>query len=628
MIVEVKRRSHVQRMAYDEFETRIREGEIQPETLVRFEVVTGPDFKPAKELELFQTLANPALMRFRRALSEPGMPIVTAVLVGLQIRIYLGSFAPGAELWLQERFTNWAPAIFEQGEVYRLITYGLLHVSLEHLLFNLLFLAYCGYHLERALGRLNLLLLFFGSVFTGGLMSMAFTPDRPSLGASGGLFGLIAAAVVFGWKHFDDIPVRSRKYFGWALAPYLMVSLASGLRAENVDNWGHLGGLIGGMALVTFLEPERLDRGRRRNGVIRGLWATALVGMAVMLSLWGPHMVPLEPLEDEGWHVERPAYWRSGWTFTGDRGWFSPTHQATMVVTTTVHPRPLSVEDAVEGLLERVGSGGNPPVVVSDERVELAVLEGLPARRIVLEFGLNDQQQALTALVVARGVFEHRVLVQTVADAQDRYLPLVERIFSSVYLSDPDEVMLARLKTETHPRSWEPAVDLGDALYRAGEPNQALRSYERALEMSQGRPRALVGLLRTYADYQIPGATGVARLSAELAPDSPAVIVAAADALASEGARDEGMMLLDRAWEELPGDRRLRRARLRWGLGVELPVVEPEEVQPTDDLRIHGKRKWPIAVWSPQLWPKTKVPLLRAGSAERRTPLRPRLGNE
>ena len=578
MIVEVKRRSHVQRMAYNEFEARIRDGEIQPDTMVRFEVVTGPEFKAAKELELFQTLANPALMRFRRALSEPGMPIVTAVLVGLQIRIYLGSFAPGAELWLQERFTNWAPAIFEQGEVYRLITYGLLHVGLEHLLFNLLFLAYCGYHLERALGRLNLLLLFFGSVFTGGVMSMVLTPDRPSLGASGGLFGLIAAAVVFGWKHFDDIPERSRKYFGWALAPYLMVSLASGLRAENVDNWSHMGGLIGGMALVTFLEPERLERGKRRNRLVRSLWTSLLVAGGLSLMAFGPHLVPLQPLDDQGWNVQRPSYWRSGWTFTGDRGWFSPTHQATMVVTTTVHPRPLSVEDAVEGLLERVGSGGNPPVVVSDESLDLPVLAGLPARKVVLHFGLNDQEQALTALVVARGVFEHRVLLQTIEPAQERYDPLVERIFDSVYLSDPDEVREARKKTETHPRSWEPAVDLGDALYRAGEPAQALLSYERALELSQGRPRALVGLLRTYADYQIAGATEVARLSAELAPDSPMVVVAAADALASEGARDEGMTLLDRAWEDMPGDRRLRRARLRWGLGVELP--EPVEDDP------------------------------------------------
>ena len=58
---------------------------------------------------------------------------------------------------MQEYLTNWAPAILEQGEVWRLLSYGLLHLWFPHLLFNMLFLVYTGYHLERAIGRANLL---------------------------------------------------------------------------------------------------------------------------------------------------------------------------------------------------------------------------------------------------------------------------------------------------------------------------------------------------------------------------------------------------------------------------------------------------------------------------------------
>ena len=139
MIVELQYRGHIQQMVYEEFEARVRDGEIAPEIPVRFEAVTGDDFVPAGELELYQELFNPQRRAFRDKLIKPGLPIITAILVGVQIRIYLMSWSPEIETWLQSDWTNWAPAILEQAEIYRLITYGLLHTSFTHLLFNLLY---------------------------------------------------------------------------------------------------------------------------------------------------------------------------------------------------------------------------------------------------------------------------------------------------------------------------------------------------------------------------------------------------------------------------------------------------------------------------------------------------------
>ena len=339
MLIEVKRRNGIQKMTYEDFEQRIRDGEITSQTEIRFDVLTGGGFRPAGSLELFQALANPKLLAFRENLSRPGLPIVTAILVGVQIRIYQSSWDLGTEAWLQDRFTNSAAAILEQAETWRLFSYGLLHINISHLLFNLCFLAYTGYHLERAVGRANLFLLFFGSVFSGGLLSMSMAPGRTSLGASGGDFGLLAATVIVGWKYWDAIPASSRKYFGWALFPYLCISILSGLRAENVDNWSHLGGLIGGMVLMTLLEPEILTTQLRRNRIIRGVSTLLMAAVAVVLSIRGPDLIPLETQTESGWQVDRPQYWREGWTFTGDRGWFSPTYEATLAVTTTTHPR-------------------------------------------------------------------------------------------------------------------------------------------------------------------------------------------------------------------------------------------------------------------------------------------------
>jgi len=563
VIVEIQRHQHIQRMTYEEFESRIRDGEIPPETRVRFEVVTGEAFVPAGELELYQVLANPQSLAFRRNLTRMGVPIVTALLVGIQFRIYLLSWAPGAEQYLQEQFTNWAPGILEQGEIYRLLTYGLLHVGFTHLLFNLTFLAYTGYNLERALGRLNLLLLFFFSVFCGGVLSMWMAPDRPSLGASGGDFGLIAAAVIFGWKHWEDIPMSARKKFGWALAPYLGFSLLSGLTADNVDNWGHLGGLIGGAVLMTLLSPELSAEHARKNRLVRRGSVGVMMVIGAVLAVGGPRIVPLVERGASGFVAGTPVYWREGWTFTGDRGWFSPTGEAHLVVARTVHPRPMDPEAAALALVDRIKAGGRGAEVQSMEAIEVG---GEPARSVVLRFSLSGERQVVHALVMTRGVYAYRAHFQSVATAADRYLPLVERLFESVQIEEPDELRHARERAEIHPRSWQPAVELGDALYRSGDPEAAIAEYDRALAMYPGTAGAIVGRLRVIANYGLAGGLIQARKALDEADGRPRIFVAVADTMYAVGADTEAEEVLDRAWADLPGDKVLRRARLKRGL--------------------------------------------------------------
>lgn len=569
MIVELRRwGGHVQRLTYDDFERRVRDGEVPPDTPIRFEAVTGERFVPARELEFYRELADPQRLAFRRSLSRRGVPIVTALLVGFQIRVYLWSWAPGAEDWLQEHFTNWAPAVLERAEVWRLISYGLLHVSFTHLLFNLIFLAYTGYHLERALGRANLLLIYFTSVFLGGLLSMSMAPDRPSLGASGGDFGLLAAAVLLGWKHQGSIPRKAWKYFGWALVPWIVFSIFTGLTARNVDNWSHLGGLVGGTVLMTLLDPELLPGRKAINRTVRWVTVALLLVVSGMLASWGGHLVPLERLDEGGWSVKRPTYWREGWTFAGDRGWFSPTLQANVAATTTVHPHPLSAEQAADNLVARVGSGGRKPTVIARSPLSVGAWDG---ERLVLRFSLTGQPQVITAEVLARGMYEYRVQFQSVAEVNRHYEPLVARILDSIEVGEPEELVEARANASNRPGSWKATVKLAEALYRAGDVTESLAAFERARRLAPDEPRVIEGMLRVYADYGVPGGLEVARAVLDDGPADPRVIVAAADVMASSGNRTEAIEVLDKAWKQMPGDHVLRRTRLLWGLPVDLP---------------------------------------------------------
>ena len=585
MIVEIQRRSQgkalTQQMTYEDFEERIRDGEIPPETLIRFEVVTGDAFVPASSLELYHALADPQRMAFRRSLTRRGMPIVTALLVGVQIRIYMLSHLDGAEDWLERSFTNWAPAIIEQGQIYRLISYGLLQTSFTHLLFNLYFLTYTAYHLERAMGRANLAILYFFSVFSGGLLSMLMAPERPSLGASGGVFGLLAAVVVLGWKHWDNLPNQARKYFGWALAPYLGFSILSGLSAQNIDNWGHLGGLLGGAVLMTMLDPDVLPDQKERNARVRQIALAVMLVISLTLTVAGTRLVSLTEHHDEhGLHVDRPTHWREGWTFTGDRGWFSRIHLANLSIATIVHPRPITAADAADQLIDRIDSGSDDLQIISLQSI---AVQGWQARRLVVRFTLSDEPQQVVALVLVRGVYEHRVQFQTLQEAASSYQPLVERVLDSVTITDPDALQEASRRHRFHPRSWEPAVELGDAWYQVGNPVEALRLYELALSIDDEEVQPLVGLLRVYADYHMPGGVQVARAALQQSPDSLIVLEAAADVLSAEGYRDEAIEALDSAWEATPGDPVLRRIRLQWGLPLETPPL-PDAPSPDPSL--------------------------------------------
>jgi len=396
---------------------------------------------------------------------------------------------------------------------------------------------------------------------------MALSMDRPSLGASGGVFGLLAAGVVVGWKYWEAIPVRARKYFGGALAWYIGYSLLSGLRSEGTDNWSHLGGLLGGGLIMTLLEPQVFAARARANRIVRGS-IIALLGLIMLgLNLAGPKLVPLAPQEQDGWTLARPVYWKEGWTFTGDRGWFSPTLQANLSAATIVHARPLSAEEAAKKLVDRVSSGGRNTTVLTDQAKQV---DGWDARLITLRFALADEPQTITALVLTRGVYEHRVQFQVLANQAQRQAVLARRVMESVQLSEPPDLIIARRKALTHPRSWEPAAELGEALYKAGAPEPALAEFDRARTIAPSHSRPIIGSLRVYADYQLPGAAAAGAQALVDFPDDPDVIVAAADALEAAGDERATVDALDAAWLRLPGDGTLRRARLQRGLAVEL----------------------------------------------------------
>jgi len=147
---------------------------------------------------------------------------------------------------------------------WQLLSYAFLHGSLMHLVFNMYGLWMFGRELELLLGRRVFFQLYFASVLAAGIMQVLVTTFTggmyPTVGASGGLFGLLLAYAMFFPNRMilliiPPIPMRARTFVFVYAALELFLGV-TGTQA-GVAHFAHLGGMIGGYLVLA-------NRGRRR----------------------------------------------------------------------------------------------------------------------------------------------------------------------------------------------------------------------------------------------------------------------------------------------------------------------------------------------------------------------------
>jgi len=189
------------------------------------------------------------------------VPYVTYTIVGITVIFYLLQLASvyfygyanalSQMDWL-EYFGAQISAAIRAGQIWRLITPVLLHGSILHIGFNMYALAVFGTGLERHFGKLRFLILYLLSGFSGNVFSFLFTKGY-SIGASTAIFGLLAAEGMFLYQNRKLFGNQARSAIGniiFVAAINLFIGLAPG-----IDNWGHIGGLLGGLIFTWFAGP-------------------------------------------------------------------------------------------------------------------------------------------------------------------------------------------------------------------------------------------------------------------------------------------------------------------------------------------------------------------------------------
>ena len=139
------------------------------------------------------------------------------------------------------------------GQIWRLITPVFLHASILHIGFNMYALYSLGSVLERRFGVWPFLALYFIGALWGNTLSFLLTPNI-SLGASTAIFGLIAAQGVYIYKNRFLLGSAARPML-MNIAMVVMINLVLGL-SPGIDNWGHVGGLLGGLFFSWFAGPS------------------------------------------------------------------------------------------------------------------------------------------------------------------------------------------------------------------------------------------------------------------------------------------------------------------------------------------------------------------------------------
>jgi rhomboid protease GluP len=222
----------------------------------------------------------------------PGIPI-TKLLIAVNLLVFAAMLVGGAGLWHSSNSVqlawgaNFGPAT-QDGEWWRLGTALFLHFGAVHLTLNLWALWDAGQLVERMYGHARFACIYFASGLTGNLLSLvAHRGLAISGGASGAIFGLFGALLIFLWRERHNLHPKEFRWFFWGAAGFALASLVLGLLITGIDNAAHIGGFFSGiLGGIIFAQPagiiERLSLRFRRIRLLAG--AAFVLAIVILIS--------------------------------------------------------------------------------------------------------------------------------------------------------------------------------------------------------------------------------------------------------------------------------------------------------------------------------------------------------
>ncbi len=138
---------------------------------------------------------------------------------------------------------------FVEGQYWRSLTSGVLHSGIAHLFFNSYAVYVFGKPFETLSNRSHLIIIFLLAVVGGDILSLIFLPQGNSVGASGGVIGLLGYLTVYAFKRRQ---ILSSAFLKNLLINIGLIAFFGLVVMQNIDNYAHLGGFLVGAIYGLF----------------------------------------------------------------------------------------------------------------------------------------------------------------------------------------------------------------------------------------------------------------------------------------------------------------------------------------------------------------------------------------
>lgn len=215
--------------------------------------------KPEKDPEYWDKEISEA--RFDNWISCQKAPLCLGLLAIMAITGVAQYFVEGGFSWGGKTLRGAGLLKGPSAEWWRYFTAPLLHGHIVHWGMNFAAMRYLARRAEVLAGWPHVAVVFLLSSFIGGMASATFLPHSPSVGASGGILGLLGFLLVFETLHFKLVPRSSRRRL---LAGVVLVALMGVLGFSFIDNAAHAGGLFAGMVYAGLVFPPSKSPDRPR----------------------------------------------------------------------------------------------------------------------------------------------------------------------------------------------------------------------------------------------------------------------------------------------------------------------------------------------------------------------------
>jgi Uncharacterized membrane protein (homolog of Drosophila rhomboid) len=239
----------------------------------------------ARRMTLEDLIPTPEAIEFYRQ-AEDVRPIYSYIILGCLIAVFFVQLGGERDVdgGMISIFTAGLvkPDVWTKGEYWRILTSGVLHGSILHIYFNAQAFYGFGGLIEFISNRAHLAIVFLLAIIGGGIMSTIFMPEGVSVGASGGIMGLIGYLAVYGYRRKRQLPpdfLRNMLVNIGFVAAFGLVAY------QIIDNFAHLGGLLIGVVYGFLTIPRDPAKNPRKVGAITEAAGMISMGVIVFISI-------------------------------------------------------------------------------------------------------------------------------------------------------------------------------------------------------------------------------------------------------------------------------------------------------------------------------------------------------